>query len=153
VTVSKRWQFHVMAPSTFYKTTFLHAQTNLWNSLRTCLSLDPPLLSNVLRGLIHITPFQLSAPQAMCLHMFLAIVFAQERKHLAASFRSLAGGNRAIVLFCIRVAFVDMPIEMPLVCKPCTACGALVWASMALAMMTGQVSLCLSLEVGNVTCL
>jgi hypothetical protein len=48
--------------------------TNVWNSLRTSLSLDLPLQSSDFRGLVHIAPFQLKAPQAMRLHMLLAIV-------------------------------------------------------------------------------
>jgi hypothetical protein len=55
--------FHVPPPT-----------TNVWNSLKTSLSLDLPLQSNVFRGLVHITLFQLKAPQAMPLHMLLAIV-------------------------------------------------------------------------------
>jgi hypothetical protein len=50
--------------------------TNVWNSLKTSLSLDLPLQSNVFRGLVHIAPYQLKATQAMRLHMLLAIVLA-----------------------------------------------------------------------------
>jgi hypothetical protein len=53
----------------------LPLRTNEYMELsRTCLSLDFPLQSNILRGLVHIAPLQLKAPQAMRLHMLLAIV-------------------------------------------------------------------------------
>jgi len=82
---------------------------------RTSSSLCLPLLPEVFRQPIHVTPFRLGPTQAMCFQVFLAIVCAEKWKHGTAAPRPLAAGNRAKVLLCTRVAFVDVTGEMPLI--------------------------------------
>jgi hypothetical protein len=58
----------------------------------------------------------------MCLHVLLAIVFAEEGEHSNAAFGTLASGNGTVILFLLHVTFIDVAIEMSFVCKPSTAC-------------------------------